>query len=277
MSSSIKGKRKKWKEALNGGSKKKSTLEIHFDEQSRVDFVTGFHKRKLQRQKKGHADAEEKVRQEKLTKRKELREAKEGAFGGSAQVQEMVRKIDAVASGAKLNNSQLRELNDLKKTAKKRDHTLAFDDEARQILKKARRSPDDELAVTEMSHFAELEEDSGSSEVDAEASDVSSIAGDNSEVVFDDNGDDRVVVRTSDIVHEDEAELAALARSGFSLKPRGDGKKKEKAKAKNDKKSNHRGKGKKEKAPSKKLKASMRKVGKKQALKTKPKGKGPRR
>ncbi len=46
--------------------------EISFDDSARSDYLTGFHKRKLQRQKHAQDVAAEKARQEKIAFRKEV-------------------------------------------------------------------------------------------------------------------------------------------------------------------------------------------------------------
>ena len=49
--------------------------EINFDNTARSDYLTGFHKRKVQRQKHAQEIASEKARQEKIAFRKEVRVA----------------------------------------------------------------------------------------------------------------------------------------------------------------------------------------------------------
>ncbi|SPQ97674.1 unnamed protein product (mitochondrion) [Plasmodiophora brassicae] len=49
---------------------------ISFDEDSRVDFVTGFHKRKVQRQEHARKELEEKARKERRERRKDQRKAR---------------------------------------------------------------------------------------------------------------------------------------------------------------------------------------------------------
>lgn len=46
--------------------------EINFDDSARSDYLTGFHKRKVQRQKQAQEIATEKARQEKIAFRKEV-------------------------------------------------------------------------------------------------------------------------------------------------------------------------------------------------------------
>ncbi|KAI1853481.1 hypothetical protein JX266_001465 [Neoarthrinium moseri] len=50
--------------------------EINFDQDARQDYLTGFHKRKLQRTKKAQEEAAKRERQEKLDTRKQLREGR---------------------------------------------------------------------------------------------------------------------------------------------------------------------------------------------------------
>ncbi|KAJ2985681.1 hypothetical protein NUW58_g5401 [Xylaria curta] len=48
--------------------------EIKFDDEARVEYLTGFHKRKLQRAKHAQEQAAERARQEKIETRKQIRE-----------------------------------------------------------------------------------------------------------------------------------------------------------------------------------------------------------
>jgi len=49
--------------------------EIKFDFDARSDYLTGFHKRKLQRTKHAQEEALKKAREEKIRERKEVRNA----------------------------------------------------------------------------------------------------------------------------------------------------------------------------------------------------------
>lgn len=49
--------------------------EVNFDFDAREDYLTGFHKRKLQRQKWAQEQAASKAREEKIEMRKQVREA----------------------------------------------------------------------------------------------------------------------------------------------------------------------------------------------------------
>lgn len=50
-----------------------STIEeINFDLDARADYLTGFHKRKLQRAKQAQEEAEKKARQERIAQRKQV-------------------------------------------------------------------------------------------------------------------------------------------------------------------------------------------------------------
>lgn len=55
-------------------AKKHGADEVTFDKDSRLDFLTGFHKRKLQRQKKAQEFNKEQERQAKIEERKKVRE-----------------------------------------------------------------------------------------------------------------------------------------------------------------------------------------------------------
>ena len=49
-----------------------TTEEINFDLDARADYLTGFHKRKLQRAKQAQEEAEKKARQERIAQRKQV-------------------------------------------------------------------------------------------------------------------------------------------------------------------------------------------------------------
>ncbi|KKA28812.1 hypothetical protein TD95_002830 [Thielaviopsis punctulata] len=71
--------------------KRKSTIEeIVFDRETRQEYLTGFHKRKLQRQKLAKEIAAKREKQEKLLFRKQLREDRQ------RQVEEHVRTVEAM-------------------------------------------------------------------------------------------------------------------------------------------------------------------------------------
>lgn len=46
--------------------------EINFDFDSRADYLTGFHKRKVQRVKRAQEEAEKKVKEERIVARKQV-------------------------------------------------------------------------------------------------------------------------------------------------------------------------------------------------------------
>jgi ribosomal RNA-processing protein 17 len=64
------------KPVLPPPSKKRKTEhkigEIAFDFDARADYLTGFHKRKVQRATKAKAEAEKKAREEKIVLRKQV-------------------------------------------------------------------------------------------------------------------------------------------------------------------------------------------------------------
>ena len=64
------------KSVLPPPSKKRKTdhkiEEIAFDFDARADYLTGFHKRKVQRATKAKAEAEKKAREEKIVLRKQV-------------------------------------------------------------------------------------------------------------------------------------------------------------------------------------------------------------
>jgi ribosomal RNA-processing protein 17 len=47
--------------------------EISFDDNARADYLTGFHKRKVERAKRAKAEAEKKMREERVETRKQVR------------------------------------------------------------------------------------------------------------------------------------------------------------------------------------------------------------
>lgn len=56
------------------GKRKHSTEAITFNKDSRADYLTGFHKRKVQRTKKAQEEAAKRAREERVRERKELRD-----------------------------------------------------------------------------------------------------------------------------------------------------------------------------------------------------------
>ncbi|KAI9648759.1 hypothetical protein NHQ30_003399 [Ciborinia camelliae] len=64
--------------------------EINFDLTAREDYLTGFHKRKVQRSKKAQEEAEKKAREERIVMRKQLREERR------AELNEHVKAVNAL-------------------------------------------------------------------------------------------------------------------------------------------------------------------------------------
>ncbi|KAI1805511.1 nucleolar protein 12-domain-containing protein [Daldinia bambusicola] len=71
-----------------------SIEEIKFDNDARADYLTGFHKRKLQRIKNAQEQAAERARQEKIELRKQLREDRK------REVEEHVQNVNAILKQA---------------------------------------------------------------------------------------------------------------------------------------------------------------------------------
>jgi len=72
MSSSAK-RRKLWTAAPIKFSKKDRPEEVTFDFDKREEYLTGFHKRKVERQKQAETIAKQKEREERIQHRKEVR------------------------------------------------------------------------------------------------------------------------------------------------------------------------------------------------------------
>ncbi|CAK7266171.1 hypothetical protein SEPCBS119000_001890 [Sporothrix epigloea] len=70
--------------------------EINFDNSARSDYLTGFHKRKVQRQKHAQEVASEKARQEKIAFRKELKVQRQ------KDVEEHVRQVNEALRQARM-------------------------------------------------------------------------------------------------------------------------------------------------------------------------------
>ncbi|KAG4025391.1 hypothetical protein MFRU_059g00280 [Monilinia fructicola] len=64
--------------------------EINFDLSAREDYLTGFHKRKVQRSKRAQEEAEKKAREERIVMRKQLREERR------AELNEHVKAVNAL-------------------------------------------------------------------------------------------------------------------------------------------------------------------------------------
>ncbi|KAL7625443.1 hypothetical protein AAE478_004663 [Parahypoxylon ruwenzoriense] len=71
-----------------------STEEIKFDNDARTDYLTGFHKRKLQRVKNAQEQAAQRARQEKIEFRKQLREDRK------REVEEHIQNVNAILKEA---------------------------------------------------------------------------------------------------------------------------------------------------------------------------------
>lgn len=89
------------REILTGGNKYKQkqakkfgVAEVVFDKDSRQDYLTGFHKRKVERQKKAQKFHEEQNRKFKIEERKQLREEKQREFETQLEQLKEARKLD---------------------------------------------------------------------------------------------------------------------------------------------------------------------------------------
>ncbi|KAK6952277.1 hypothetical protein Daesc_006812 [Daldinia eschscholtzii] len=71
-----------------------SIEEIKFDNDARADYLTGFHKRKLQRIKNAQEQAAQRARQEKIEFRKQIREDRK------REVEEHVQNVNAILKQA---------------------------------------------------------------------------------------------------------------------------------------------------------------------------------
>lgn len=87
------------REILTGGSKyrqkqakKYGVEEVVFNKDSRHEYLTGFHKRKVERQKKAKAFYEQQERQAKIDERKRIREERQKEF------EDKVKELDTVKS-----------------------------------------------------------------------------------------------------------------------------------------------------------------------------------
>ncbi|KIW17868.1 hypothetical protein PV08_05063 [Exophiala spinifera] len=72
--------------------------EITFDPAARQDFLTGFHKRKLQRAKHAQEAAERRAREERIAERKKLREERK------AELERHVQQVNAMLRSASALN-----------------------------------------------------------------------------------------------------------------------------------------------------------------------------
>ncbi|KAK2602552.1 hypothetical protein N8I77_009070 [Diaporthe amygdali] len=70
--------------------------EVTFDNSARQEYLTGFHKRKVQRQKHAQEEAAKRAREEKIEFRKQLREDRK------KQVEEHVKNIEAIMKGSQV-------------------------------------------------------------------------------------------------------------------------------------------------------------------------------
>lgn len=77
--------------------KKQQIEEIVFDPLSRRDFVTGFHKRKVQRKKKAQEVAKERERLERIEQRKKIRQNRADALNQRAGANNLEQTFDSDA------------------------------------------------------------------------------------------------------------------------------------------------------------------------------------
>ncbi|EFX05895.1 protein required for cell viability [Grosmannia clavigera kw1407] len=77
--------------------------EINFDDTARADYLTGFHKRKVQRQKDAQEIAAQKAREEKIEFRKHLREQRQQA------VEDHVQQVNDALRTARLAGGEVDE------------------------------------------------------------------------------------------------------------------------------------------------------------------------
>ncbi|KAK6603070.1 nucleolar protein 12 [Botrytis cinerea] len=80
--------------------------EINFDLTAREDYLTGFHKRKVQRAKKAQEEAEKKAREERIVMRKQLREERR------AELNEHVKAVNALLEDEEEDDEEVPELVD---------------------------------------------------------------------------------------------------------------------------------------------------------------------
>lgn len=85
----------KGKDYANRRAKKFGVEELTFDKGSREDFLTGFHKRKLQRQKNAQEQIQEQERLARIEERRKIREERKKDLENQLQTfQETVRRIN---------------------------------------------------------------------------------------------------------------------------------------------------------------------------------------
>lgn len=94
----------KGKDYANRRAKKFGVEELTFDKSSREDFLTGFHKRKLQRQKLAQEQIQEQERLARIEERRKIREERKKDFENQLQTfQETVRRINPDDSDSEVN------------------------------------------------------------------------------------------------------------------------------------------------------------------------------
>ncbi|KAG6038189.1 hypothetical protein E4U41_004474 [Claviceps citrina] len=99
------------KSPLPPPSKKRKTTstieEISFDQDARQEYLTGFHKRKLQRIKHAQEEAAKRAREEKLETRKQIREdRRRGVAEHVETVNKMLRESGAVSADLEGDDSE---------------------------------------------------------------------------------------------------------------------------------------------------------------------------
>lgn len=94
----------KGKNYANQQLKKFGTDEVSFDKDSRLDYLTGFHKRKLQRQKKAQENNKEQERLLKIEERKKVRDERKKQM--DEQMRRFKETLDIQAEIEELQNGK---------------------------------------------------------------------------------------------------------------------------------------------------------------------------
>ncbi|KAG9241441.1 putative ribosomal RNA-processing protein 17 [Calycina marina] len=116
----------------NRAPKKRKTehkiAEINFDFDARAEYLTGFHKRKLERAKKAQVEAAKKAKEEKIVIRKQLREERK------VELEEHVSAVNALLAEAdklpgELDSDEEVDWEGIKETLPPIDHEEEYIDE----------------------------------------------------------------------------------------------------------------------------------------------------
>ncbi|CCE85472.1 Piso0_005069 [Millerozyma farinosa CBS 7064] len=157
------------KDYANKRAKNFSVEELTFDKSSREDFLTGFHKRKLQRQKHAQEQIQEQERLARIEERRKMREERKKDFENQLQTfQETVRRINPEESDREASPSgDEEEWNGFSNSSESEENQSAAHNDAQENSNASSTKPKGILKRNEVYHNAkpgETQQEDGTNE-----------------------------------------------------------------------------------------------------------------